>query len=361
MYMSCIVHVYTCIYACICNYVHVYVYTCICVLVNILFIIIILIFEYSLSQMKQSRPSHLKVEDTSYGISTSSSSSSLRHSKRSYRQTSIDDHRSSISSLIDALPKPRPPLSADLFIKPHKQETGQTLTEEKEFWSSSTHNENDDLLDIISSGDENIVDIKKEEDLSNDKMIDIVVTDVDEDIIETPNSDVDTEHAVIPISKVFLPDENTTERTLHVDEEDDEILEIREDEEVMIGMLVEGEREKDIPARKRRPTLWERLGLKRRSSSKSTNSKVKSRDTSKILNGVTQPVVKNVSQEVDRGSVIITCTCYYLIIHVYICTYIVHINIYMYTYIHTYRHTYIYTYIHTCTYIHTYTCTYIHT
>ena len=279
----------------------------------------ILIFEYSLSQMKQSRPSHLKVEDTSYGISTSSSSSSLRHSKRSHRQTSIDDHRSSISSLIDALPKPRPPLSADLFIEPHKQETRQTLTEEKEFWSSSTHqNENDDLLDIISSGDENIVDIKKEEDLSNDQMIDIVVTDVDEDIIETPNSDVDTEHAVIPISKVFLPDENTTERTL--DEEDDEILEIREDEKVMIGMLVEGEREKDIPARKRRPTLWERLGLKRRSSSKSTNSKVKSRDTSKILNGVTQPVVKNVSQEVDRGSVIITCTCYYLIIH--ICTYI---------------------------------------
>ena len=265
--------------------------------------------------MKQSRPSHLKVEDTSYGISTNSSSSSLRHSKRSHRQTSIDDHRSSISSLIDAIPKPRPPLSPDLFIEPEKQETGQTLTEEKELWSSSTQqNENDHLLDIISS------DNKKEEDLSNDQIIDIVVTDVDEDIMETPNSDVHTEHAVIPISKVFLPDENTTEKTL--DEEDDKILEIREDEEVMIGLLVEGEREKVIPTRKRRPSLWERLGLKRRSSSKSTNSKVKSRDTSKIMNGVIQPVVENVSQEVDKGNVIIICTCYCLIIHVYICTYI---------------------------------------
>ena len=271
----------------------------------------------SLSQMKQSHPSHLKVEDTSYGISTCSSSSSLRHSKRSHRQTSIDDHRSSISSLIDALPKPRPPLSADLFIEPQKQETGQTLTEEKELWSSSTHqNENDGMLDIISSGDENIV---LNSDTKKDQIIDIVVTDVDEDIIETPNNDVLTEHAVIPISKVFLPDENTMEKTL--DEEDDKILEIREDEEVMIGMLVEGEREKDIPTRKRRPSLWERLGLKRRSSSKSTNSKVKSRDTGKIMNGVTQPVVENVSREVDKGNVIIICTRY-LIIHVYICTYI---------------------------------------
>ena len=295
MYMCTSIHTHHVYYMYIHVYVHIHVY-----------------LTTSLSQMKQSHPSHLKVEDTSYGISTCSSSSSLRHSKRSHRQTSIDDHRSSISSLIDAVPKPRPPLNADLFIEPEKQETGQTLTEEKELWSSSTHqNENDDLLDIISSGDVLDSDIKKEEDLSNDQIIDIVVTDVDEDIIETPNSDVLTEHAVIPISKVFLPDENTMEKTL--DEEDDKILEIREDEEVMIGTLIEREREKDIPTRKRRPSLWERLGLKRRSSSKSTNSKVKSRDTGKILNGVTQPVVENVSQEVDKGNVIIICTCYYLI------------------------------------------------